>query len=298
MKISLLGLTGSGKTCYLYTAAHVLAKGVNVNGHTISANATNRQQAIRLNRGIETMAEGYWPEGSLDTKTYPFELKIDGQNLFPFTIYDYRGSMLDGLTDLDQEETEEIFSTFEESSCVVILIDGNTILEALEPDKLSLEHRKNISLADQLKARNKINYVEVLIDECFERMGNNVPVLLVITKRDLFYPEELKAGKDLLKQLLPSLFSQRNDMIAGITTVTLGVDLQNDGNRLTGTLCLNTSGNIHLPILFALFQNLEEIDTIDTTEISKLIRQLFSTSVDFSGKVISFYRGGKEAVIL
>jgi hypothetical protein len=87
-------------------------------------------------------------------------------------------------------------------------------------------------------------------------------------------------------------------MIAGITTVTLGADLCNNGNRLTGTLCLNTSGNIHLPILFALFQNLEEIDTIDTTEISSLIRQLFSTSVDLSGKVISFYRGGKEAVIL
>ena len=42
MNICLLGLSGSGKTCYLYTATHVLARGVEVNGHIISATSSNR----------------------------------------------------------------------------------------------------------------------------------------------------------------------------------------------------------------------------------------------------------------
>ena len=81
MNICLLGLSGSGKTCYLYTAAHVLSKGVAIGEHKVSATCSNRQQAIRLNYGIEQMAEEKWPEGSTGTNTYPFDLKLDGQKV-------------------------------------------------------------------------------------------------------------------------------------------------------------------------------------------------------------------------
>ena len=293
MNICLLGLSGSGKTCYLYTATHVLARGVEVNGHTISATSSNRQQAIRLNNGIEQMASGIWPEGSINTMTYPFDLKIDGKSVFPFTIYDYRGGMLNGLSDKDQDDVEEIFDTFEESSCIVILVDGDTIMQALDPGLLSPTHRQNVSFAAQLKARNELNYIESLVKECNVRMSRNVPILLAITKSDIFFQEELDAGKRLLKELLPSVFSLRNDMIVGITAVTLGEDLHNEDGKLSGTLCLNTDGNVHLPILFALFQEIDEIgEDADTEEARLLIRNLFSSNK------ISFYRGGKVAFIV
>lgn len=291
MKISLLGLTGSGKTCYLYAAAQVLARGVSVNGHKISVTPSNRQQAVRLHRGIEQMARGKWPDGSMNTLTYPFELKIDGKSVFPFTIYDYRGSMLDGLSDDDQDDTEEIFETFRESSCIVILVDGDTIMDALDTDCIALEHNRRTSFANQLFARNKLNYIELLVRECNMRMGNNVPVLLAITKRDIFFDDELDAGKELLKEFLPSLFSRRNDMIVGITAVSLGEDLHNENGVLTGTLCLNTDGNVHLPLLFALFQDIESIGD-DVDEAKRLILKLFSSDR------ISFYRGGEEAFIV
>lgn len=293
MNICLLGLSGSGKTCYLYTATHVLARGVDVNGHTISATSSNRQQAIRLNNGIEQMASGIWPETSINSMAYPFDLKIDGKSVFPFTIYDYRGGMLNGLSDKDQDDVEEIFDTFEESSCIVVLVDGDTIMQALEPGLLSPTHRQNVSFAAQLKARNELNYIESLVKECNERMSRNVPILLAITKSDIFFPEELEAGKRLLKELLPSVFSLRNDMIVGITAVTLGEDLHNEDGKLSGTLCLNTDGNVHLPILFALFQEIDEIgEDADTEEARLLIRNLFSSNK------ISFYRGGKVAFIV
>ena len=293
MNICLLGLSGSGKTCYLYTATHVLARGVGVNGHKISATASNRQQAIRLNNGIEMMANGKWPKTSMNTMTYPFDLKIDGKFVFPFTIYDYRGGMLNGLSDQDQDETEEMFDNFEESSCIVILVDGDTILQALDPECITSDHRPNISFASQLKARNELGYIELLVKECNERMSRNVPILLAITKSDIFYPEELEAGKRLLTELLPSVFSLRNDMIVGITAVTLGENLRNVGGNLSGTLCLNTDGHVHLPILFALFQEIEEIgEDGDAEEMRQLIRKLFTSAK------ISFYRGGKVAAIV
>lgn len=293
MNICLLGLSGSGKTCYLYTAAHVLARGIKVNGHTISATSSNRQQAIRLNNGIEQMASGIWPENSINSMTYPFDLKIDGKSVFPFTIHDYRGGMLNGLSDKDQDDVEEIFDTFEESSCIVILVDGYTIMQALEPELLHPVHRQSVSFAVQLKARNELNYIELLVKECSERMSRNVPILLSITKSDIFFPEELELGKRLLKELLPSVFSLRNDMIVGITAVTLGENLQNEDGKLSGTLCLNTDGNVHLPILFALFQEIDEIGEEEDTEESRLlIGNLFSSNK------ISFYRGGKVAFIV
>ena len=140
------------------------------------------------------MASGIWPEGSVTTMTYPFDLKIDGKSVFPFTIYDYRGGMLNGLSDEDQDDVEEIFDTFEESSCIVILVDGDTIMQALEPGVLSPTHRQNVSFAAQLKARNEVNYIESLVKECNERMSRNVPILLAITKSDIFFPDELDAG--------------------------------------------------------------------------------------------------------
>lgn len=293
MNISLLGLSGSGKTCYLYTATHILAKGIKVNGHTISATSRNRQQAIRLNRGIEQMADGIWPEGSINTMTYPFELKIDGKSVLSFTIYDYRGGMLNGLNDDDQDDVEELFDTFEESSCIVILVDGDTIMQALDPSLLSPSHRQKTSFVAQLKARNELNYIEPLVKECNQRMNKNVPILLTITKSDIFYPEELEEGKKLLMELLPSVFSIRNDMIAGITAVTLGENLQNEEGKLSGTLSLNTEGNVHLPILFALFQEIDEIgEDADTKEVRLLIQELFSSDK------INFYRGGKTAFIV
>ena len=294
MNICLLGLSGSGKTCYLYTMSHLLAKGISINGHTISATSMHRQQQLRLNRGIEQMASGKWPDGSTDTITYPFELKIDGSSKGNFTIYDYRGGALDGMSDNDIDDSEELFDTFKDSSCIIFLIDGDTLLSALEPQQLEIEHRGNISFQSQLKARNKINYIESLIKECSQRLNRNVPILLSITKKDIFSDRELEAGQELLKILLPTVFSLHNDMIVGVTSVTLGKNLRNNHGNLTGTLCLNTGGNVHLPILFALLQDIDDLSSgaEEAEQFKSLTYRLFTPDR------ISFYRGGKIAFLL
>lgn len=294
MNICLLGLSGAGKTCYLYTMSHILSKGISVSGHTISAISMHRQQGLRLNRGIEQMANGEWPAGSTNTITYPFELKIDGRPIDTFSIYDYRGGTLDGTSDNDFVDSEELFDSFKDSSCIIFLIDGDTLLSALDPKDLEVEHGRNVTIQSQLNAHNKITYIESLFRECSQRLNKNVPILLTITKRDIFSDRELNAGQELLKRLLPTLFSKDNDMIVGVTSVTLGRSLRNDRGRLEGTLCLNTEGNIHLPVLFALLLELDENSTVwgNADERGRLIRSLFTSDR------ILFYRGGKPATIV
>ena len=78
-----------------------------------------------------------------------------------------------------------------------------------------------------------------------------------------------------------------------IKMIIFGEDLHNEDGKLSGTLCLNTDGNVHLPILFALFQEIDEIgEDADTEEARLLIRNLFPSNK------ISFYRGGKDAFIV
>jgi len=292
LNITLLGLSGSGKTCYLYTAAQILARGISENGHTISATSCNREITTILHRGVEDLAKGKWPGGSIDTFAYPFALKIDGKPIFQFTIYDYRGNALDHFSENDKKQTNELLETFEESSCIIFLIDGATLRDALDFECLMPEHRSAYEdhFSNQLPAINKICYIESLLKDCNEQMERNVPILLVITKRDIFYEEELYAGKELLKELLPTIFSSQNNMIVGITAVTLG-KIKEDGQLKE--LWLSTNGNVHLPILFALFQDIDSIgDEGDVNETKKLILKLFSSDK------ISFYQGGKEAFIV
>ena len=209
--ICLLGLSRSGKTCYLYAAANVLSRGIQSGDDSISIIPTNEQQCIRLNEGIEDMEKGWWPKGSQQTMTYPFEFMIDGQKQFPFTIYDYRGGALNDKEDDAQDERNELYETFNNSSCIIFLIDGYTLLDAIDPNIIQKDrHSDNEKHFTRTEAINQIKYMELLVDKCRQRTGMNTPILLVITKKDIFSQEELDAGIALLRSELPTLFSKRN----------------------------------------------------------------------------------------
>lgn len=285
--ICLLGLSRSGKTCYLYAATNVLSGGIRVGNDVISILSRDERKCIRLNRGIEDMERGWWPTGSKQTMVYPFYFMVDGQKQFPFTLYDYRGGVLNDLTEGGANERNRLYGTFRNSSCIISFIDGCTLLDAMEPHLNDEGNRLT-----QTQARNQIGYMEVLIHRYKENIGADTPILLVITKQDLFTKELFEAGVDLLISRLPTLFSRRNDMVVGITGVSLGQNLSvgkadDDGRKaMSGSLLLNTSQNLHIPILFALFQSVE----MDSDSYC-IMRDLFTPDV------IRLYRGGEEAVI-
>lgn len=285
--ICLLGLSRSGKTCYLYAATNVLSRGVQVGDHIISILSKDERKCIRLNRGIEEMERGWWPTGSKQTMVYPFDFMVDGRKQFPFTLYDYRGGILNDLTEGGTNERNRLYGTFRNPSCIIAFIDGCTLLDAMGPHRGDEENRLT-----QTQAYNQIGYMEVLINKYKENVGADTPVLLVITKQDLFAKEQFEKGTELLIRGLPTLFSRRNDMVVGITGVSLGLDLSvgiegDDGKKaMSGTLLLNTSRNLHIPILFALFQGVEM-----DSDSCRIMRDLFSPDV------MRLYKGGEEAVV-
>lgn len=288
MDITLLGLSGSGKTCYLYVAAHLLAEGIKLGNHKISAVA-NKPEVDELNYNIIKMAEGYWPEGSTITKPYPFTVKIDGKTVANLNINDYRGNMLNGLEEADLTGTAKLLEAIKKSSCIIFLVDGETLLKALDPEQVKQIEYRNVNFVEQLKARKQIEYIEVLLHNCQINLERNIPILLTITKSDLLKETEMNEGKRLLIEKLPSVFSKNNDTISCITTVTLGKNLKNDNGKLRGTLYLNTNGNIHIPILFSLMLELEKTNP----ELENIIAEelLYSNQIDI-------YRGGEPAYLI
>ncbi len=295
MNITLLGLSNSGKTCYLYSAAYILSRGININGHRISAIPCNRMQRLALNEGFEEMLCEKWPKGSMESTEYPFVLRMDGKNIAQFTLYDYRGGILyEEIKPDDRKKIAEInnlFNSLEDSQCLIIFVDGNTIINAIDQKLMTPEHRvRNIDMLTQFRAQNQISYIESIIKECNEKMDKNVPVLLTITKSDMFYPYELEQAKQLLKDLLPSVFAYENEQIVGITAVSLGENLHNRNNVMEGDLFADESGNVHLPILFALSQKLEESDCDKETQ--KSIARLFTMDK------INFYHKGQEVYLI
>lgn len=287
--ICLLGLSRSGKTCYLYASTDVLSRGVKCADSNISIMSTDEQKYMRLYRGVEDMANGWWPGGSKQTMEYPFAFMIDGQKQFDFTIYDYRGGALNDISNDALEERNELYETFNNSSCIVFLIDGYTLLDAIGADVPYDDGEEHFSRTEAL---HQIKYMEILVDKCRQKTGLTAPILLVITKKDIFSKEELQAGIDLLKKELPTLFSKKNDVVVGITSVSLGRDLkaghqsEQGKKQMTGVLCLNTSQNLHIPILFALFQSVDE-----DSETYKSMARLFNSDA------IKLYLGGEEVLI-
>ena len=297
MKICFLGLSRSGKTCYLYAASNVLSEGINTDYGTVSIMSTNEQQNIRLNEGIEDMERGVWPRGSNQTMVFPFDFLINGRFKCPFEIYDYRGGALYDTRDKAQDEREELYETFEDASCVVILIDAYTLIDAFElknpEDDAAIHQKGSTEKMSPLSARNRIKHLELIVSKCHEISGQNTPVLLTITKKDILTPEELERGIEGLRRILPTIFSRENKMTIGITAVSLGENLgageadEEQRKRLTGHLMLDVSQNLHIPILFALFLG------INTSDNEKKIAMRI-----FNNDVVKLFIGGERALFI
>lgn len=299
MKICFLGLSGSGKTCYLYAASHVLTEGIRTTEGSVSILCTSVNRNILLNKGIEDMDNGdqaVWPRGSDQTREFPYELCINGIARTRFEIYDYRGGALYDDSDKAQDEREELYETFKESSCIVVFIDAYTLMKAFclkNPEAESEAYRIGGHKAESnLKANNRLNHLKLIMSEARQYLQREVPILLTITKKDILSDDELNTAMEMLKTNMSALFSETNPNPVGITAVSLGTNLgagelnEDMKKKLTGCLHLDVSQNIHIPILFPLFNGLKL-----SSKEAQIARKIFNNNV------LKMYIEGKPAVI-
>ena len=300
IKICFLGLSGSGKTCYLYAASHVLTEGIHTSEGSVSILSTSVNRNIILNQGIEDMdnrEQAVWPKGSDKTRDFPYELYVNGKKKTQFEIYDYRGGALYDDSDNAQDEREELYETFKESSCIVIFIDAYTLMKAFSlkntEDEYIAYQKGDLESESITKAINKLNHLKLIVNEACQYIEQDVPILLTITKKDILTDDELCVAIEKLKTNMSHLFSTENPNLVGITAVSLGDNLgAGDFNKdmkkkLTGCLHLDLSQNIHIPILFPLFLGVE----LSSIEESRIAQKIFNSNV------IQLYIKGKPAFI-
>lgn len=309
-KICMFGVSGSGKTCYLHAMSQVFNNGVEKDGTSISVIANNMEQQDTLNRGYLRMIRGLWPPPSRETTEYDFAIRVQtdglGKDIIPSLIFlDYRGGIWEHFDEEDNDDKEKRKKEYEEllhrlcddkekneyTTSVLFMIDANTLLNAMDMMDKDPKHKIPIAIDEQVEAQQQISFIENLF-KTFKRCQKNIPpILVVITKSDIFASDfEIEKGKQYVRRKLPSLFAKGSNVWAGITNVALGNDLTNVNNKLGGTLDITMNHNIHIPIIFSLYAYLSESggDEDDMRTINALLPKLRNM---FAQKVELYYNG-------
>lgn len=296
-KICFLGISGSGKSCYLYAASHLLQDGIRTSLGSVSIVCSNIGRSSDLSEGFKEMDGKYpvWPKGTdkSHTKCFPFELYVKGNRKLEFEIYDYRGGVFYETSDDAHDERQTLYG---ESNCIVVFIDAYTLLQAFRlknEDGISKAFtRGDLPKRTYSDAISELNHLKVIVNEARKNISQDTPILLVITKKDILLDNELEDAIDKLKIHMDMFFSEGTSNPVGITAISLGSNLgagevtQDGQKKMLGQMHLSVSNNIHIPMLFPLFIDL------DLSENEKELANKI-----FNRNSIQLYVKGKPALI-
>lgn len=241
-KISLYGLSRSGKSCFIYAMSQALSQGIELSdGEIMSVITPDPRQMLRLYNAYDGMINGNWPKGTDKSFVYNFNVRKSLNLLTKINIEDYRGGLLQTLDEDAQEEQDELYNSFNQSSVLLFFIGADIVKAAAVNDpKAILNFIQFTSLYE--------NYLQSA------KNGTKTPVMVVITKADLLTEQELKQAYDTVKKKWKILFAKGTNHTTGITAVSLGKNLTNEDGVLEGELDIRaTAGNLSIPILFSLY---------------------------------------------
>lgn len=259
-KISFYGLSGSGKSCYIFAMSQALSQGVPFNdGELLTVITPDPRQMLRLYKAFEKMMNGKWPDGNVESVRYNFNVRKALNLLMELDITDFRGGLLDSTDEDDEEEQEKLFESYRNSSVLLFFIGADKTKAAMQGNP---------------EARFNIQYLNTLYEGYLElsEESRKTPIMVVLTKSDMLSDDEKRSAIDFLKNQMRGMFGAGTGITAGITAVTLGSNLTNEGGELEGELHINpTAGNLNIPILFSLFHVIAEkientIGVINDTE--------------------------------
>lgn len=270
-KITVLGMTGSGKTCYLLGFYYKMGSGMK--GYTIT---TDDDTDVELRDRYAKMCDSSlgaarFPTGTDNISKYLFYLQYGYNTIMSFDWIDYPGGVLDRKNEGNLEEYESIKKSINDSSCLFICVDGelpvgNDIDEKIDKVKDNCSSVINTFFSDYTKTKNKIP-----------------PTAIIITKYDLCKDDtDENELCEIIEEAFSPFFIKDNDNIKRIVTiipVSIGNNIMNNdcGGKLKPI-------NIHLPIFmgiwFALSDKIEmyakeivNISSKNNEKINDLINQ-------------------------
>lgn len=259
-KLTILGMSGSGKTCYLLGMFYKMTGGLKgYNLHTdddTHTELTHRYEVLN----DESKGQGRFPKPTDMPEKFIFNLQYGYQDILSFEWADYPGGYLKEKNDGDVEGYTDVKNSIINSSTLFICIDGSLLYGDDTEEKIE-RVRDNCS--------NTINH---FFSEYRQENGTLPPTAFIITKYD-----ECAKDTDLdeLCEIVEEAFSGFFTEIIGaknITTiipVTLGKNIKDE--EYAGNL---KPENIHLPIFMGIWFALRDYVKNLGSENSKINKQV------------------------
>ena len=249
-KFTILGETGSGKTCYLLGMYYEMS--MSVANYTVVATDPDADKNLTLRYKMlldKARGRGRFPAGTEQMEKYNFNLQYNYETIHPFQWVDYPGAYLDTTRrDVSDRQYQEVAKSILESEMLFICIDGANLTGSSTSQKI----RKV-----KTRCAKHINpYLTELLNKLKKEKQGLPPIGMLVTKYDMCAddtdPDEVR---EIVEEAFEGLFGG-NDTFVAIIPVSLGDTLEDD--EYQGEL---EPLNVHLPILmginFALIEQLQ-----------------------------------------
>lgn len=243
-QITILGMSGSGKTCYLLGLYYKMGAGLK--GYTITTDEdTDVQLRDRYARlcDVTLDREKRFPAGTDNISKYEFDLQYGYNTIMSFDWVDYPGGLLDRKNSGNLEEYENIKKAINNSSSLFICVDGSLLLGDDVDEKID-NIRDNCS-----------NVINTFFTEYFKSNNELPPTAIIVTKYDVCKDD---TNEEELCEIIEEAFSpffvkNDNEKIVTIIPVSIGVNIMDDD--YSGKM---KPLNIHLPIFMGIWFTLSK----------------------------------------
>lgn len=258
-KFTALGLSGSGKTCYVLGLYAQMSIGVNqFNITTENDIARDLENRMDLLADKTKRKEDRFPVGTSlnDCTDYRFKLHYQNAPIISVSWMDYGGGLLHDKGEESEEVYEKLSKSIEESTALYIFIDGEKLC------KQTFEEKK---YEIKWHCSSKINPFITQFANTHEVLP---PIIFVITKMDLCRPyfRDDNELMSLIAKCFSSVFGDKTENVY-ITSTTLGANIAD--NNYQG----KAEPDMHIPFFIGLYH-----------EYSKRV-QILKKSQNIIGKI-------------
>jgi GTPase SAR1 family protein len=253
MKITMLGTTGAGKTCYMLGMYAFMSVGLR--GFTISAtdldidlDFTNRWESL-----VEGEGEERWPKGNdANIYNYAFNFNYAARPIMGFEWIDYRGGALRDRS--NQTDVQELMQYIKDSQCLFLCVSGEYLTQPIVESDGTVNYTVRQKVAQQLRLQAMNKLLTDIQQKLNPSNTNPFPIAVVVTKFDLcMHRSKAEIVKDI-QQLFEPLFQPKSGWLSLICPVSLGRELAAD--PMQGAI---EPVNVHLPVAFAVYARLRSI---------------------------------------
>jgi hypothetical protein len=268
VRLTMLGATNCGKTTYMTAMYAVMRAGVE--GFTFSCRDADLD--LKLEQDWERLIDpeagaGRWPEGTVKTNEYHFQLNYGYKPLVPFDWLDYRGGALKEVA--SNADVEELRNRLLGSSCVLLCVSGEHLAGP----------RPNVAVIQAQAWVGRMNdFMTRLRAEKQQRKERLPTVMVVITKYDRCQHLSKEQLLEMVRRLFSPLFTDDSRWLVAVCQVTLGNDLASD--PVGGAI---DPQHVHYPISFAIcrylqvqLEDLKDQDRILSDQLAQLNDGMFS----------------------